>query len=329
VLSSTIITIPATDRDFEEKCVPLFAGILNDPNVKTFGARGMNQSGIDLIGRRDQDPGKPAGIQCKLKTKGHKLSAAEVRGDVRAALTITPALVELYVVTTASDDPALDRLALELSQEQRQLGRTINVQIWGWETLQQRIRADQKALNAFDPGHSPATDRLLQLGTETLALGTNAATQFAVLLAEVRSIKAIPPLPVDTARSAIFESHLDRQIDEYRDIAQTGKPKTALQLLGKLESQLPESVSAALRARVRANIGIALLKLGEEERAGRLLIEAYTLNPEDPKAIANHVLGQLLTGGIEAGLAFARDAITADPSNAGVAAFIFRGAAVS
>lgn len=79
MLSSTIIPMPSNDKDFEEKCVPLFAGLLGDPNVKTFGARGMKQSGIDLIGTRDRDPAQPVGIQCKLKTKSDKLTETKRR----------------------------------------------------------------------------------------------------------------------------------------------------------------------------------------------------------------------------------------------------------
>ena len=80
--ANTIIRIPANDADFEENCVPLFAGHVRDPNFKRVATRGKNQSGIDLIGARDRDPLQPVGVQCKLKTKGDKLTETEVRSEL-------------------------------------------------------------------------------------------------------------------------------------------------------------------------------------------------------------------------------------------------------
>ena len=68
--SSTIIGLPTDSKAFETNCVPLFMGILGDPNVKLLGTQGKKQYGLDLIGRRDRDPAQPVGIQCKLITAG-------------------------------------------------------------------------------------------------------------------------------------------------------------------------------------------------------------------------------------------------------------------
>ena len=322
MLSSTIIPMPANDKDFEEKCVVLFAGLLGDPNVKTYGARGQGQSGLDLIGRRGRDPMQPVGVQCKLKTKGGRLTEKEIRDETAAALTVVPPLTEYYIVTTASDDPSFDRLALELSQEQQTMGRTIDIQIFGWETLQQKIRGDQKARDAFDPGHSPAVDALLVVTTETLEIGRDVRDQTALILERVGQMTAAVA-PLDTARGSALESHLDRYIDGLRDLTHEGKPRTALALLKAMEDGLDADVGAAVRARIRANMGIAHLHLGEDAKGGRLLLEAFDINPDDPKVRANRILGLLLTGDGQEAVAFARTVIDADPTNVGAAAFLF------
>ncbi|MFT8779773.1 hypothetical protein [Acetobacter orientalis] len=149
--SSTIINIPTDDKVFESNCIPLFVGLLNDPNVKFVGTRGKKQFGLDLIGKRDRDPSQPVGIQCKLITRGTKLSEMTIRREVNQAMSIEPALTEFYIVTTATDEPAHDFLATWLAQEQGKLGRIVDIQIWGWDTLQEKIRKDPKALAAFDP----------------------------------------------------------------------------------------------------------------------------------------------------------------------------------
>ena len=126
--SSNIIGIPTDDKVFEENCIPLFAGLLKDPNVKLVGTSGGSQGGLDLIGRRDRDPAQPVGIQCKLKTRGDKLTEVEIRREVGLALAHNPPLTEYYIVTTARDDPAYDKLALELSQQPAHAGRSTRIQ---------------------------------------------------------------------------------------------------------------------------------------------------------------------------------------------------------
>ena len=71
--------------------------------------------------------------------------------------------------STANDDLEYDRIANTLSQEQAALGRRLDVQVWGWDTLQPKIRANKAALDAFDPppfdrGGKAVRDRNAQVG---------------------------------------------------------------------------------------------------------------------------------------------------------------------
>lgn len=305
--------------------MPLFCGVLNDPNVKLVGTRGKAQSGIDLTGRRDRDPTQLVGIQCKLITRGGKLTEEIVRADFDKALQITPALTEFIVVTTASDDLEYDRIANTLSQEQAALGRRIDVQVWGWDILQSKIRAHKAALDAFDPGHSASTDRIVALGEESLERHTHTKAAvdrgFAMQERILRMVTAI-----DAGRSGELDAHLDIQIDGYRDILNAGKTRTALGLLENLEAKLIASSSAAIRARTRANIGLAYQRLGEDERAGELLLEAYELNPDDPKVATNRALGLQLLGRFEESAEWARARLQEDPSDEHAAAFLLQAA---
>ncbi len=322
--SSTVIGIPTEDKIFERNCVPLFAGIINDPNVKLLGTRGKKQFGLDLIGRRDRDPAQPVGIQCKLITRGAKLSATVVRNEVAQALAIRPPLTEFYIVTTATDEPALDLLAIELSQEQAKLGRTIDIQVWGWDTLQDKIRADPQALGAFDPDYSASTNKLLALGAEQIQGQSQLLAQNDRILHRVEAIYAsVAVAPLDTARSA-FEQHLDAQIDQYRDLMNIGKPRTALSLLEALDVTLDGASSPAIRARVKANIAYARLRLGDDDSGGDLLAQAYALNPADPKVRANYILALTLQGDLSGAWAFAEQVLREDPANAGAAGLAFQ-----
>jgi tetratricopeptide (TPR) repeat protein len=324
--SSTTIPIPSEGKDFERKCVPLFAGLLGDPNAKVVGTSGQGQKGLDILARRNRDPRQPVGVQCKLRTRGDKLTEKLIREEVDAALAVVPPLTEYYIVTTAPDDTAYDLLAVQLSQEQAALGRVIDIQIWGWDTLQQRIHADATALRAFDPGHSAATDEIIRVGVETAEQVTAIRDQGAGTAIRVQEIHAILTSG-DTSRGAAVDAHLDAEVDRYRDLINSGKARTALDLLESLKGRLTATDSAKIRARVTANIGWAKLQLGEDSEGARLLLDAYAINPDDPKTIANRVFGLIMSGNVTDAVAFAKNALLEDPTNAGVAAFVFQAAA--
>ena len=153
---ATEIRIPSNETEFEKNCVVLFRELLNDPNVKRLGRRGQGQQGVDLIGYRDGRATRPVGVQCKLKTGRAKLKPKEVRDEVKAALAYRPKLAEYYIVATSGDDIKLDQLAAQLAQEQAAIGRKITIQVWGWNTLQEKIDQSEAAKQAFDPGFSPS-----------------------------------------------------------------------------------------------------------------------------------------------------------------------------
>ncbi|MDO8379631.1 hypothetical protein [Phenylobacterium sp.] len=324
MLSSTIIPTPAGDRDFEEKCVVLFAGLLNDPNVKTVGTKGQGQQGLDLLGTRDRDPDQPIGIQCKLRTKGTRLTETEVREEVAKALTVEPPLTEYYIVTTASDDTALGNLAMSLRQEQARLGRKIDIQVWGWDFLQQKIRGDLKALAAFDPGQSPAQNKLLEVSTTTLAVTTEGHAETQGLLKDAHVLlQTIVARTADADHGDALEQHLDKQVDSYRNLLNDGRPKTALDMLTRLETELPTQASNAIRARIKGNRGWAHIKLGADDVGGRLLLEAAELNPSNPRHMANRILGLALTGDVKAAFELAREILQRDPAAEFVAVYAF------
>ncbi len=318
--SSNIIGIPTDDKVFEENCIPLFAGLLKDPNVKLVGTSGGAQGGLDLIGRRDRDPAQPVGIQCKLKTRGDKLTEAEIRREVGLALAHNPPLTEYYIVTTARDDPAYDKLALELSQQQAQAGRHIDIQVWGWDTLQTHIRRDPETLRAFDPDYSASTNRLTTLGEEISQTQDVLVERASDILAGIGDMQArLSVVAIDTERGTALEAHLDASVDQYRDLMNNGKPRTALGLLETLQTKLDDKSSAAIRARVRANIGFAHLRLDDEAKAAALLGEAYVINPTDPKIRGHRVLALALAGDQKGAIAYAKEVLEDNPANAGAA----------
>ena len=175
--------------------------ILRDPHVKRFGTCGQKQHGIDIVGHRDGDPNRLVGIQCKLKSGRSKLKADEVKQEVRKALGYKPALKEYLIVTTSKDDGKLDQVAQQLMHKQAAKGRSIQITVWGWDTLQEQIDQYEAAKQAFDPGFSPSVaaqgrkmDALLA-GQGKQATHTNAAWHRAFNNRQRRRLGIPPSLP--------------------------------------------------------------------------------------------------------------------------------------
>lgn len=327
--TSNVIGIPEHEGDFERHCRVLFAEIINDSNLKLVATRGKNQGGFDLIGTRNGDPEQTVGIQCKNKPKGGKLVLADVRSDIARMLQFEPPVTEIYVVTTASDDHSYDKLAIELRKAQKDLGRSVDIQIWGWDTLTARILSSPAALAAFDPDRSASTGTLLAHSAETLSLQHESLeiqremqTAVTELLASRQALD-----PVEASSRADIDEVLHKQIDDIRDLLNTGRPKTALDLLEKLAAN-SSSQSVAIRARIKANMGHAIMRLGDERRGGEFLLEAYALNPDDAKLKANRILGLVLTDHAREAVDFARSLFNAGEGDETVASFLYQAAAV-
>lgn len=162
LIAATQIPKPADEQAFERASVPLWAKLLDDPNVPRNGRRGQRQNGVDLYGIRDGDTDHYVGIQCKLKSDGHTLIEKEVRDEVTKALTFKPALKEYFITTTAPDDVAMQELARTITGELRKAGRTMLVSVWGWNTLEEKISQDADARNLFDPTYTPHSAVILE-----------------------------------------------------------------------------------------------------------------------------------------------------------------------
>lgn len=331
-LAATQIPKPSDEQAFERACVPLWCGLLGDPNVQRNGRRGQRQNGVDLFGMRGRDPSNLVGIQCKLKGDGQSLAEPEVREEVRKALTFKPTLREYFVVTTAPDDVAMQELAREITAELYAAGTPMHVYVWGWGTLEEKIARDAEARKAFDPTFDPYSERLLKTAESSLTLQAGTRTDmlagFQELTAHMIEVKArLGSAPGDvTVEVNLLEAHLDAEIDAYREMSRAGKPRAALPLLERLLARMHGSASGRILFRVKANIGHCLLALGDDDRAVAMLEEAYSDAPKEPKAIANRAFALLFQGRWEEALRFGAPQAHADPTNADLAGYVVQAA---
>ena len=287
-LAATQIPKPNDEAAFERCNEILWRCILNDDAAHLFGRRGQRQHGVDIVGLRDGQLDKVVGIQCKLKSNGKTLGETEVREEVTKALTFRPSLSEFIIVTTAPDDSKLQASALELSKSVSEgRGHDLRIQIVGWSSLEREIRRHPQALQAFDPSHTPHSDRVEQrisnLPNETRAA---LAPEFDAIRNDLWAISS-------TKNDTAVHTEHDRQIDQYVRLIRDD-PKTALTLLCGLRDALGSEANGRTRFRVIANVAVCQLELSDEDAAARGFIEAWDFDPDNPRASACKAFGLLL-----------------------------------
>lgn len=332
LLAATQIPKPADEQAFERASIVLWRGLLKDPNVQRNGRRGQRQNGVDLFGIRDDDPERHVGIQCKLKGDGHILTEEEVQEEVKKAQTFKPPLKEYFIITTAPDDVALQELARELTAKLNKSGTKLRVYVWGWNTLEEKISEDAAARKAFDPSFGPFSEQILdetqKIGMVQREARTETTAGFSRIdakLTEVVDRLSVPPGDTTVALGTL-EAHLDAEIDNYRDIATAGMPRTALPFLEKLLERVQAFASGRILFRIKANIGSCLLALGDDQEAASILAAAYEHAPDEPKAVANKAFSLLLQGKWQELLSFGVAALDADPTNEGLAGYLVQAA---
>ena len=160
---------------------------------------------------------------------------------------------------------------------------------------------------AFDPSHSLHAARLEQK-IEALPQEILAALR-PELLQGINS---------PTSDTRVRSEH-ERQIDLYAGLIRT-HPDIAVELLSRLCDAFTSEAHRHTKFRVKANIAFCHLELGDEETAARDLIEAWDIDPGNPKASACKAFGLLLQKDWEVLRAFAADRLRNEPDNAELAA---------
>lgn len=304
-LAANQIPKPADEQAFERCNMPLWRYLLKDPNVKRVGRRGQAQHGVDICGRRDRDPNHLVGVQCKLKGPGGQLTEKEVRAELDKALEFEPALSEYFIVTTAPDHAPIEALARKLTQEQHAKGRNLEINVWGWNTLEERIVEDTESRQAFDPSFTPfgaqLAAQLSDVGSTVAVFRGETRDSLGQMQSQLERLSKVddlvrlltPQIADDTARQGV-EAALDAQIDDTRELISSGDAAVAQAQFEKLWERVASTASGRIRFRIEANIGACRLALGDDVGAAERLVAAYDHAPEEPKAILNKILGLML-----------------------------------
>jgi hypothetical protein len=247
---------------------------------------------LDIIGHRDRDPKQIVGIQCKLKSGRSKLTKKEVAEHIDKALAYRPPLSEYFIVATSKDDEKLLPLAQEAMLAQQATGRTVHIEIWGWDTLQEQIDQHEAAKNAFDPGWSPSVEAqniklgILISGQKSQATAAQVAELTALVEkgAEARAGK----LPVAFAERELKENL--SQVLRRRGFARTDTAKELAELARRSIDGDLSLGSTSIRAEICDRAARANSTHGTIEEARNFRAAANALDSSRDLFIADAVL---------------------------------------
>ena len=176
---------------------------------------------------------------------------------------------------------------------------------------QDKINQYPNAIQAIDPSDTPWINRLIDNRFDEIN-----DKQDEILLAVQSSTHSFEP---EIYNSAILDA-LDSQINEYASLLED-QPSFALKSLESLLKKHSKKISDHTRFRIVSNIAGCYLNLGNQEVAAKGFIEAFDLDPENPKAVANKALGFLINKDWDNLRSFSEAKLQAHPENARLAAF--------
>lgn len=325
--SSASIRPPKNWQDFERNSRILFECILKDLSVQNNGRPGQRQHGVDIFGRRNGEGDKWFGIQCKGKDVnfGGEVTEQELREEVEKTQEFTPALSEFILITTSPVDASIQEIARTITNERENEGNPLNVSVWGWGALEERISEYPKALKAFEPDAFPYSEQIRANTNYLRAKRDEDSQDLKAIRQVVESINRTFQTGDDTSAAVeLLDKTIHAQIDGYRDLLKDGKPRTALQLLEALKNQIWESASDRIKFRLITNIGSSKLHLSKEKEAIKHFLEAKKYQPEDKIALANVALAYLLNNEPAKAINASIEALKKDETNAESASYLIQ-----
>jgi tetratricopeptide (TPR) repeat protein len=319
---------PNAWQALQRGCVLLFRAELNDPNAQEYGRNGQAQGGIDVLGRRNNDPGHFVGIQCRHIAK--PIKQAKILEDCREALTLKAELKEIIFATTAKNDTVATDAAIAVEKLLRSEGHDLAVVVYGWESLQTLIAVHEVAYHAFSPSALATTahQSLVISGALADSLAMQIAAQVSEQLRQGGLSVSSPEVGDVTATDE--DPALHARIDTFRDLFKDhSQPVLARKgLLALIEKETLDAKPWA-RFRIETNLASIALDLGQEEEAATRFESAHATRPDDPNATANLAIALIIKRRFPEAMDTAQKALDAEPRADHAVAYLLQAAARS
>ncbi len=230
-----------------------------------------------------------------------------------------PPITEFILVTTASRDAKIQKTAHLLTQELSKTDRPIPVYAWGWEDIEENASKYPDAWKAFDPTFDPFVERAYDK--------TN--TKIDSLAQKIEELNAKIQLNSSSPSDVKIEdtdenTPLHGKVSAFQTIINTGLAKIALEQLEKLKADSWPEASRTERYRMLVAMASAHWRLGDQNQAGILLLDAFNECPEHKSASTNQAKGYLLTDNSKQTSICTRNILKDDEDNADAAGLLIQ-----
>ena len=321
-LTSRSLLKPNNWQDFESEMRELFACILNDPNTQKNGRSGQSQNGVDIYGYRNQETSKLIGVQCKKKFETN-VNENELRSEVEKTKKFNPCLTEFFLVTTAPRDQKIQEVVRVLTKELSQTDYPILVYVWGWDDIEEQAIKYPDAIKVIDPTWSPYVEK----GIEEIKMQVQKGD--GTLLTELTEVKKLLLSNEYLSNNKHLNDHeeatpLHGEITAYQKLVDNGQINMGLRQFLELKEEKWNNASRSEQYRILVGIASANIKLGRQERAAHLLLEAIKGYPEHKNAKRDQATAFLLSGKYEEAINISSEILMADKTNAYIASIFIQ-----
>lgn len=151
------------EKQFEEFVCDLFNEIENtndyqNTDFQTFGVKGQAQKGIDILSPRTKTV-----IQCKVKDARKKDELIrknlleDISVDLGRALKLDFEFDRFILASTFRDDAVIQE---QVSALKRQLGTSVHLYYWGWDTLSKHAEQYEAIIRKYFPKFVPKPSKV-------------------------------------------------------------------------------------------------------------------------------------------------------------------------
>lgn len=288
----TELKFPKDEDFFEDLCLDLWRSIYKNGDFQRNGRRGQSQNGVDIYGYDENK--NLIGIQCKKKDQltNKKLTQSELEEEVKKAKKFNPPLNKYIVATSAVRDANIQEIARNLSKENLSNG-LFSVHIYSWEEITYLLNDYQDLIKKHDLG----------------VVIDNTPEKFDVITEEIKQLTIA--LELSKGTSINFSSNF-----EYvKKLIQEQKPDDALNFLDMMLNNDWNNATDLDKYEILKLKGIAYHKLLKNDKAGKLLIKAFSYNPNDEKAKINQAFGFLFLNELDNSKNIAKEILKLNESN--------------
>ena len=234
------------------------------------------------------------------------VTSSELRAEVNKAKSFVPKIAEFILVTTAPRDQKIQQVAREITEELAQTEHSIHVSVWGWEDVEEQASKYVDVWRAFDPTWNPYVEDgfnklVYEMEKLTQAFENHSkGTMSSSYTLESRNFDESENTP------------LHGQITAFQQMIDEGYVLSALEQVLKLKREKWADANPSERYRILVAIASAKLKLGHQDEAADLLLNAYNECPRHKNAMRNQANGYLLKKDHEEAAKVARKMIADD-----------------